>query len=188
MNDVCDAYETFEHKGFTVELHWDTDPMNPRTDYDNFGTMYCVHGRYTLGDADAYPPQDDDIVLPLYLYDHSGVTMNTTGFSCPWDSGQVGYIYVSRDQVRHEFNTKRITSKIIDRVKKLLVNEVETYDKYLRGECYGYIVRDEDGEEVDSCWGFDDEEYCREQAVSGIDYELRMHAPCEQLTLEIRGV
>ena len=30
------------------------------------------------------------LMLPLYLYDHSGITMNTTGFSCPWDSGQVG--------------------------------------------------------------------------------------------------
>ena len=27
------------------------------------------------------------VILPLYLYDHSGITMNTTGFSCPWDSG-----------------------------------------------------------------------------------------------------
>ena len=24
-------------------------------------------------------------ILPLYLYDHSGITMNTSGFSCPWD-------------------------------------------------------------------------------------------------------
>lgn len=32
------------------------------------------------------------LMLPLYLYDHSGITMNTTGFSCPWDSGQVGWI------------------------------------------------------------------------------------------------
>ena len=23
------------------------------------------------------------VILPLYLYDHSGITMNTTGFSCP---------------------------------------------------------------------------------------------------------
>ena len=29
------------------------------------------------------------IVQPLYLYDHGGITMNTTGFSCSWDSGQV---------------------------------------------------------------------------------------------------
>lgn len=43
------------------------------------------------------------VVLPLYLYDHSGLMMNTTGFSCSWDSGQVGYIFVSKDDVRQEF-------------------------------------------------------------------------------------
>lgn len=36
---------------------------------------------------------DGMVILPLYLYDHSGITMNTCGFSCPWDSGQVGWIY-----------------------------------------------------------------------------------------------
>ena len=30
------------------------------------------------------------VILPLYLHDHSGLTMNTSGFHCPWDSGQVG--------------------------------------------------------------------------------------------------
>ena len=27
------------------------------------------------------------VMLPLYLYDHGGLTMNTSAFSCPWDSG-----------------------------------------------------------------------------------------------------
>src|SRR5690625_3920396 len=26
------------------------------------------------------------VMLPLYLYDHSGITINTTGFTCKWDS------------------------------------------------------------------------------------------------------
>ena len=43
------------------------------------------------------------LMLPLYLYDHSGITMNTTGFSCPWDSGQVGWIYASKEDALREF-------------------------------------------------------------------------------------
>lgn len=35
------------------------------------------------------------ITLPLYLMDHSGLAMQTTSFNDPWDSGQVGWIYVS---------------------------------------------------------------------------------------------
>ena len=30
---------------------------------------------------------------------------------------------------------------------------METYDCYLRGECYGFII-EKNGEEIDSCWGF----------------------------------
>ena len=37
-------------------------------------------------------------ILPLYLYDHSGLSMNTSGFSCPWDSGQVGWIYCNNEK------------------------------------------------------------------------------------------
>ena len=37
---------------------------------------------------------DKYITLPLYLMDHSGLAMQTTSFNDPWDSGQVGWIYV----------------------------------------------------------------------------------------------
>jgi hypothetical protein len=40
----------------------------------------------------------DYVILPLYLYDHSGISMNTSGFSCGWDSGQVGFIYCERSR------------------------------------------------------------------------------------------
>jgi hypothetical protein len=99
------------------------------------------------------------IMLPLYLYDHSGLTMNTTGFSCPWDSGQVGVIFVTREKVRKEFLVERISSKLLGIVKERLKSEVEVYDQYLKGDVYGYDISevDEDGEEIrhiDSCWGF----------------------------------
>ena len=28
--------------------------------------------------------EDNVVCLPLYLYDHGGITMNTTGFACSW--------------------------------------------------------------------------------------------------------
>ena len=35
------------------------------------------------------------IMMPLYLMDHSGLAMQTESFHDPWDSGQVGWIYVT---------------------------------------------------------------------------------------------
>ena len=89
-----DAIETIEYKGLTIKIYQDEDAENPR-DWDNFGHMICFHSRYTLGDKHEMTPEDarqlydrkDVIALPLYLYDHSGITIRTSPFSCPWDSG-----------------------------------------------------------------------------------------------------
>ena len=155
----------------------DDDPTNPRTDWDcNLGTMYCKHRSYTLGDEDAQDiseynykteqretPTKGYTILPLYLYDHSGITMNTTGFHCPWDSGCVGYIYLSDEKARKEYGWKNITKKRREQLTAYLKAEVETYDQYLTGDVYGFIyeevlVNEETGEEdviyEDSCWGF----------------------------------
>lgn len=89
------------------------------------------------------------IVLPLYLYDHSGITMRTSPFSCPWDSGQVGFIYATFDQIKTETAGGRGSRKLAE---KILKGEVETYDQYLTGDVYGYVLDDKYGSE--SCWGF----------------------------------
>lgn len=93
------------------------------------------------------------IMLPLYLYDHSGLTMNTTGFSCQWDSGQVGWIYASKEDALKEFGGKSFTASTRQKAEARLRSEVEVYDTYLSGECYGYELY-KNGELEDSCWGF----------------------------------
>lgn len=100
------------------------------------------------------------IILPLYLIDHSGLSMRTYSFSdCDpgcWDSGQVGFIYCTLKDIKDCFMLKdaeEITPEILETSRKNLEAEVEEYDKYLTGEVYGYILF-ENGEEIDSCWGF----------------------------------
>ena len=93
------------------------------------------------------------IMLPLYLLDHSGLAMRTVSFHDPWDSGQVGWIYVSKEDALKAFEAAEMTPKIREMIKKALRDEVEIYDAYLRGECYGYELY-EKGELKESCWGF----------------------------------
>jgi len=88
-------------------------------------------------------------ILPLYLYDHSGVSISTGPFSCPWDSGQVGFIYCSADRAQ-----KEIGPQFRSKIEECLKSEVETYDAYLRGLVVGYVAEDPDGEHIGSCWGF----------------------------------
>lgn len=99
------------------------------------------------------------IMRELYLYDHSGITMRTSAFGCPWDSGQVGFIYISREKALKEFGWKVLTAKRRAQLESYLDNEVQTYDDYLTGNVYGYVVEEQDNttgewEETDSCWGF----------------------------------
>jgi len=159
--------------GKLFEIHIDEDPEDPRT-WDNFGTMVCWHRRYSLGDRhDFQTPDDfmewweengkDGVLLPLYLYDHSGITMSTSSFSCPWDSGQVGYIYATADRIMKEFGppepllcriANRPSTEMLEKAKRLLKSEVETYDMYIRGDVYGFTIKDENGTYSDSCWGY----------------------------------
>lgn len=184
MNSI----NTITKGNYKLEIFQDESPESPRS-WDNLGTMICFHSRYNLGDKHNYSREEgqellkgkDIISLPLYLYDHSGITMNTTGFSCGWDSGCVGFIYVTKETIRKEYGVKRITKEIIEKVTKVLKGEVETYDQYLTGDVYGYRVSKvekcdkghEHDEEVDSCWGFYGEESVEEEGKGVLEYYIK---------------
>lgn len=161
---------------YKVRTFIDESPESPR-EWDNMGTMVCFHGRYNLGDKTDYRSQDysgweemeKDIIdtenvhtiLPLYLYDHSGISISTSSFSCRWDSGQVGWIFVSKHKVKKEGIDET-------KVEECLKGEVKTYDTYLRGEVYGFEVvkvtkcdlGHEHEEVIDTYWGYYDEDEC----------------------------
>lgn len=105
------------------------------------------------------------VILPVYIYDHSGITISTGKFSCQWDSGQVGFIYYDKQRNEHEGYTpewleKHHKGKSIDQViADMLRAEIKEYDQYLTGDVYGFEIfrPDEDitlGSGGESCWGF----------------------------------
>lgn len=169
-----------------LEVTYDDCPENPR-EYDNLGTMVCFHRRYNLGDRHSfttedfnswdelekmlYEQKDAQVVLPLYLYDHSGITISTSPFSCRWDSGQLGFIYISKSKVKEE-------GLQVDKVSTYLENEVDMYDKYLTGQVYEYqIIKTETcnlghthEEVIDSCRGYYSEEEANEAGEQALKY------------------
>ena len=172
---------TESYHDYTISIYRDEYPESPR-EWDNLGTMYFFHRRYVLGDKHnlsmeevhrlANDPQNES--LPVYMYDHSGYTIATTPFSCPWDSGQLGHIVVTDVEMRKEFGVKRLTKELRAKALKQLQQEVETYDEYLRGEVYGYVAEDEGGNHLDSCWGYygSDDEYMMSEARNAVDYQI----------------
>ena len=146
-----------------VEFDWDYNPRDPDWVGEMYSRMVCFHSRYSFGDFQfdsslkyemdkenwwnpssghsaiddfeeyIYKTQDPFVCLPLYLLDHSGLTIRTYPFNDGWDSSPIGFIYMSREKAREALGVKRLSSKARKRIKEWLVSEVEEYDRYLRG-------------------------------------------------------
>jgi hypothetical protein len=72
-------------------------------------------------------------ILPVYMYDHSGITVSAGPFSCPWDSGQVGFIYVTRETCEND-------GENFDDAERILKDEIETLNQYLTGDVWHYCI------------------------------------------------
>ena len=115
------------------------------------------------------------LILPVYMYVHSGITINTTGFSCSWDSGQIGYIIALKSNVCKEYNIKRISHKTKERVYSALKGEINLFDSVITGDVYYYEILDAEGDLIDSCCGFIGIESCIDEAKANIP-ELQIAA------------
>ena len=126
------------------------------------------------------------LVLPIWAYEHSGITISTSSRGYPfcdqWDSGQLGWIYVTLDDVRKEFKRKRLSKKIIEKAYDILRQEVETYDQYLTEDVWFFEVDkfvgtlDEDEYEDEEDYADDDGYWEREDSMGGLygsDYALK---------------
>lgn len=166
-----ELYEQITYKGHHINIYYDADPQSPR-EWDNLGTFYTSHPHYRPEEDfyrhfereevfDEYRDFLDSfekkyIALKIYLYDHSGLTISSGPFACPWDSGLFGMVAVNIDKVKKEYGWKKITAARRRKIESYLQGEIDTYDQYLRGEIYGYRItpEDHDDEVLDSCWGF----------------------------------
>lgn len=160
----------------------DEDPSNPRTEFDCFGKIVHWHSRYNLGERMSYEaareffdeelPQDT-LKLPLSLLDHSGLRLRVGrgAWECDpggWDSGQVGFIYATPDMIRKEYG--EFNAETVARATKVLRQEVETFDQFLSGDVWGFIVEDDNGNHLDSCWGFYGHDYAKQQGEEALRY------------------
>ncbi len=165
---------TLKNGNILEVLQDESREADPRK-WDNMTRMLCFHGKYKLGDqhlfyrqsdynsweamkADIIKRENPAVIKPLYMYDHSGISIGTNNttypFDCQWDAGQIGYVFITKAVPYVEYNCKRITAKIRVKLEGILEDEVKLYNQYLSGDVYGFIEKDAEGVEVNSCWGF----------------------------------
>jgi len=166
------------NKKIRILIKQDVDPLNPRTEMDTAATFAFFHARYVLGDKD-HGIRDEDFsgwdameehivkmfnpmyITRVYMYDHSGITISSSPFGCLWDSGRIGFAWITREQMAAcGFKVKRQTPALLAKARDLVEAELKHYDQYLRGDVYGYVIQEQCGEcgnwhhTDDSCWGF----------------------------------
>lgn len=157
--------EEFENVGTIACWHqrYSLGDVQPRVSPDEYlvelmqQREWSLHRKYVPDDVEpehvkAYINKHY-FILPVYIYDHGCAILNTKSFSCPWDSGQLGFIYAGRDS---EGYTDMLAG---------LEAEVRTYGQYLNGEVYGFEIIDESGDIVDGCWGFYGLKACESEAM-----------------------
>lgn len=174
-NNAIFKSETGEE--FTIEKTFDEFAENPRLDFDHFSHFFTFErqsdAHHYISTADwAYEngfslgnnPNDlissmerkGFVALPVWRYEHSVVAyraaMNNL-FHCPWDSGMVGIIYASKDEIRKEYKVNRVSSKLIGQVLSLFCSEVESFSSYANGDVYLFSMIDNEGNLVESVGG-----------------------------------
>lgn len=159
-SDYVDTLDDIEG-GLTATIHYDHDTSRPFDD-DEAVHIVVLHKRYkdpaegSLGDT----PKDvqgwcdrnagEWYSVPLWMYDHSGTVYRVAAenpFHCPWDSGRVGIVALKRSDWGEG-------SESDDKMFEYAQNVASEYSDWANGQCFGYVIKNEDGEELDSCWGF----------------------------------
>lgn len=181
--------KSIDYKGMTIRICYDENAESPR-EWDNVGTIYSNHMDYNPDGhkIDEIENEDGELVsgeldwrfiwLPVYYYEHSGLSVSTKRdypYNDSWDSGLFGIIAVEKGRLIKEHGWRVITKERREEILRVLEGEIETFDSYCRGEVYGFVVEDESGEAIDACGGYygdDGMGYAILEAKGIVDYEL----------------
>lgn len=95
-------------------------------------------------------------IFPLEAYIHSGVVLALSGEGNfpdrQWDVSQLGVVFAAKSEWR-----------LSRKAREAALSLVKEWNQYLSGDVWGYVVEDENGTHLDSCWGFYGHAYAMEQ-------------------------
>lgn len=168
-----------DYKGMSIKIYYDEDAESP-ANWDNPDCFLCADYRYLNVNSESISAEDcrnaieetnrwflnGFYIFPVSIYDHSGICIHL-GTTRGWDyTNGDAFICVKR---------RKGWTWAKKQAEKVAQSVVDEWNMYLTGEVYGFVAEDEDGEHIDSCWGFYGDEGIEDairQAEGAIDYEL----------------
>lgn len=79
-------------------------------------------------------------IFPVYMLDHSSITFSSRPFSNQWDSGQVGWAYLTQEDIPDicdEYNVEQISDIF---ARDVLEKELKYYTNYWNGQVFSMII------------------------------------------------
>jgi hypothetical protein len=169
-------FEGREGHACLVEVLPDNECYDSPRDWDNLWTWVTTQGAGYSDNGQEITDYEDDngklrkdflrnnLVMPLYLYRHSGDVISMDSFAGrglpqgyeEFDSGCMGFAFVSKEKIKKEYNCVRITKSVLEKARQCLKGEVETMNMLNMGEVYSIKVVDMVTDCEHSVYGF----YC----------------------------
>lgn len=174
MTDVIETFDPEQFPGLRVEIVYDDAPVNPHDEWQS-----CTIVSFTdelVGDVSEFIEGGWDTVgwcekhydvaaaIPVLYsnYGCNGAALTPNVDVCV--SNVVAFYDPAAMQA--------VAGDDIECAKQALRDEIEEYSAYIEGNCFGFVIRDESGEMVDSCWGFYSMEHVRQSATEAAEVEM----------------
>lgn len=88
------------------------------------------------------------VALPVYGLIHSGITISTEGFNDPWDSGHIGTIWMTAEEMHKEGLMDKVQAE------SALKDQIRVLARWCEGDVWQYVIRDANGKVVASTAGY----------------------------------
>ena len=145
----------------------------------DFDTKFDSRQDFIDSGADIIKKEFDGVLVKaVHLYEHSGTSISTDysyPYDCRWDSGTIGFVVITKTDLRSNYGWKLITQKRLDSVMEdinsVMDAEINTLSDYIGGEVYQFSIEDENGNEEDSCGGFYGSDITKNGILEHIDKE-----------------
>jgi len=153
---------TYTHAGMLVDVWYDMDAEDPRSEQHNLGTLIgWKPAELTIGDpqisleyttaaealADLERTEKPRLIFPVFYSSHGPQCRLNMGEGTDPDSlkRSAGVVFVTAEKIRDEFAMKRISAVTLRKATEALKAEIAEYSAYLTGATYGYTIRDRTG-------------------------------------------
>ena len=125
---------------------------SPCDEYGGPFIFFWNHRRYKGGTKDAKSPWVDDNpksgelvdgvieCMTVFGYDHGGLAISTVPYSCRFDSGIIGAIYVTKESLKSWGGVYETE----DDMRHDMIKFIERYNDYLQGDCWRVDLVDEE--------------------------------------------